>query len=192
MPYFAPPHVDSDDEVMEDEEDEEDPGSDTSEDTNPLKRFQHDEGAQGDGPLSEMEMVVMILDWMAVYKVPDETANDMWARVKAMLGQDVAAVKFSSAKAIVKKFHEESVEVVELCINDCIAFVDCPNLKDLVYMYSHRDKCPKCGEKRWLVDPKTKKMCARKVVYYRSLDSYLRSLFNQPELVSYLWNDAGR
>jgi hypothetical protein len=29
------------------------------------------------------------------------------------------------------------------------------------------------------------------VVYYRPLDHYLRSLYNDPELVPYLWNDSG-
>jgi hypothetical protein len=86
-----------------------------------------------------------------VYKIADETALSMWKRVKVMLGGRVMQAKFNSAKKIVMDFHSGNVQIVDLCINDCIAFVDCPHIEedDFVYMHSHRTKCPKCDENRW-------------------------------------------
>jgi hypothetical protein len=154
-----PPPIDSSD-SSDDSSDSPDDSPDSSDEAqNPLQFFcdqmeddqMEDSHAVARGGLTEMQLVVVMLDWMAVYKVADETAKDMWKRVKAIIGDGVDRAKFNSAKRIVMEFHREQVQIVDLCINDCIAFVDCPHIKDFQYMHSHRTKCPRCGEKRYTI-----------------------------------------
>jgi hypothetical protein len=114
-------------------------------------------------PMSEMEAVLFMLDLMACHKTTDELGKSVWDLLRAALG-DQGLVTFNSVKNLLKKFQGEHVLVVDICVNDCMAFHDCEEAKGWEpYLKGHMTVCEHCNEPRYVVDPKTGARKARKV-----------------------------
>ena len=149
---------DEDEEISADEDEHEPP-------PDPYARFQGPnlDAQEGEnGKMSEVEAVLFMLDLMSSHKTTDELGKSVWDVLRAALGEDM--VTFNSVKALLKMFQTDHVVVVDICVRDCIAFYDCPAVEGCPdYKHGHRSACPKCGEERWVVEPKTGKRKARKV-----------------------------
>jgi hypothetical protein len=148
------------------------------------------EPGEDDG-LTEMEVVLAVLDWMHTHKITDAAADEVWGIIRAVVGTRCSVGTFAKARAIVVKHFDEYVLRCEICVNDCVAYYDVKNIPALraKYQHSHRTQCPECGEPRWIKDPRLKDRQPRKVVYYFPIARFLRNLYNEPSLVPFLyWN----
>jgi hypothetical protein len=145
-----------------------------------------------DGSITTIEVVVLMLDLMTVHKLTDKSAEYAWKVLKVCM-PNVDVSTFWTAKNIVKKHFKGYVQRIDICVNDCIAFWDAKHMPQLSsYKHSHRSKCPKCGEPRWLTEPHTKRNMSRKWVYFMPLAGFLSNIFRQPELVKHLLHDSGK
>ena len=81
---------------------------------------------------------------------------------------------------------------IEICRNDCIAYYDTIHLSgQFASKNSHRTKCPICDASRYVTDPKTGRVLPAKSMFHFQLKSYVRSLYNRPDLSAHLWHDCG-
>jgi hypothetical protein len=114
-------------------------------------------------PMSEMEAVLFMLDLMACHKTTDELGKGVWDMLRTALGDEGMAT-FNSVKNLLKSFQGEHVVVVDICVNDCMAFHDCEEAKGWEpHLKGHMTVCEDCLEERYVVDPKTGARKARKV-----------------------------
>ena len=117
--------------------------------------------------MSEMEAVLFMLDLMACHKTTDELGKSVWDILRTALGGEDLAT-FYAVKHHLRNFQEEHVVVVDICVNDCMAFYDCDDAPGWEPMRTgHCSVCEVCNEERWIDDPKTGKRKARKVVRVR-------------------------
>lgn len=125
-----------------------------------------------------------------ILQVKDSTAADCWVRQKLFLPPDVDLPSFPWIKRLLTKHRETYVQCIEICRNDCVAYWDSKHLP-VPYRHSHRTKCPKCDEPRWLVDPADGKERPSKVIYHFPVGPYMRDLYSRGDLVPHLYQDAG-
>ena len=150
-----------------------------------LKAEEQDEG------MSALEVTLAMLDWMHCHKVTDVAASSVWDLLAACMGPQCTSSRFAEAKAVLLKHYDAYVLRVDICVNDCVAFYDVRNLpgKMRKYKHAHRSKCPVCSAPRWIKDTRLAARQPRKCVYYFSIARFLSNLFNQPELIPFLyWN----
>ena len=91
-------------------------------------------------------------------------------------------------KKILDSHEQNSVVIIDTCVNDCIAYWNASVPELITYQYADLTDCPKCKETRYVLND-SGKLVARKVFYYFPLKFYFRSLFKMKELVPLLWND---
>ena len=108
------------------------------------------------------ELLLFYFEWVARNRVTIVCAQQMHAMLTMLMPTEAAdQMKWQKIKNMMKHVYEHNVRTVDLCPNDCIAYVNCTHesLKD--YQHEHRSKCPKCNtDRRVLVQGK---MRARKV-----------------------------
>ena len=108
-----------------------------------------------------------MLDWMHCNKVTDESAKDMWTRLRHIMFPLISLGSFYRAKALVKQCYDKYAQRIDICVQDCVAFYDCKHAPGLqTHQHSRRTKCPVCDRARYVTDPKTGKQCSRKFVFY--------------------------
>ena len=114
--------------------------------------------------MSEMEAVLFMLDLMTCHKTTDELGKSVWDILRTALGEEGLAT-FHAVKHLLNNFQRDHVVVVDICVNDCMPFHDCEDAKGWEPMHTgHLSVCEICNEDRWVVDPRTGKRKARKVV----------------------------
>ena len=146
----------------------------------------------GGAGLTARQIMMLLLDWMASHKATDESTRSVWRIVQACMPQDVVLPTFESIRQALRRQEHEFVERVEVCPNDCVAYVDTTHLPPPFAMkHAHRTKCPVCGERRHVKDPRSGKRVPAKVVMHFPLKRYIRSLFRRPDLVPHLYLDCG-
>ena len=163
-----------------DEEDDTESSSNESEDEEPqlnpiFTQFAHpedlDQDPEGDPPdgdppdekeMSEVEAVLYMLDLMSAHKSTDEQGKQMWDTWRSALQGHTAT--FNLIKSSLQCFQQGYVSKIAICVNDCIAFEDLPDIDGWPeYRHAHRTRCPSCGEARCVTDPKTGASVPRKV-----------------------------
>lgn len=146
----------------------------------------------GRGGLTAEQVVVLLLDWMCATKATDECAKGIWTIIEACLPADVQWPTFRQVRASVFMAEGRFARRIDICPNDCVAYVDTLNLPPaFATENAHRTACPECGEARYVQRPGTSVRVPAKVVYHFPLVSYVQSLFNRPELVPELFTDCG-
>ena len=138
--------------------------------------------------ITTLEVMIVMLDWMASHKASDVETEDMWRRLRLFLpGVDVST--FNHAKGLVKKHRKMNQERIEICVNDCIAYWDCKHIPEQrAYKHSHRTMCPTCGEPRYI--EKDGRTVPRKVIYFTPIAGFLQNLYRRVDLVPYLHSAA--
>ena len=97
---------------------------------------------------------------------------------------------FAAVKGMLKDAEAKYVRRIDLCPNDCIAYWNSKHLPE-PYLHEHRTKCPVCNTPRFVVDPVDGALRAAKRMFHFPVAAYVRSLYARPDLVPYLYNDAG-
>ena len=139
--------------------------------------------------ITTLEVVVIMLDWMTTNKITDAGTEDMWRRLRLFV-PNVDTSTFETAKNLVKKHKDMSIQRIDICKNDCIAYWDCENIPEMkeTYRHSHRTRCPVCGEPRYV--KRNGVLLPRKVVYFTPIKHYLADLYRRTDLVPYLCSEA--
>jgi hypothetical protein len=171
----------------------------------------------GRAGLTPEQTVLMFLDWMSSNKVPDATGSTAWTLILAASPVDVGLPSFWKIKHMLQAHqnkHVKRIEVlfssyvyicvsglryihriisyIQICKNDCIAYYDTKHLPaPFDCKKSHRTKCPKCNEPRYIKDPVANKMIPVKVIYHFPMKYFVRGLYGRAELVPNLWFDSG-
>jgi hypothetical protein len=136
------------------------------------------------------ELLLFYFEWMARNRVTQVCAQQMHAMLSMLLPTAAAdSMKWSKIKDLLKHVYEHNVRTIDICPQDCIAYVNCTHesLKD--YQHAHRSKCPKCNTQRKVLVKG--KMRAAKVGFYFPLNSYMCNIFKSDELKEFLENDVG-
>jgi hypothetical protein len=126
-------------------------------------------GAAALPALTAAECTLFLLDWMTSHKVTDSAARDIWKVVKMLLPPNVKPKSVDQVKAILDKFEASTVERIDVCPNDCVAYWDSKHLP-VAYRHYHRTKCPVCNAPRYVQDPADGKQRAAKVVISRAYE----------------------
>jgi hypothetical protein len=137
------------------------------------------------------ELLLFYFEWMARNNVNKVCAKQMHAMLSMLVPAEAADnMKWAKIASMMKHVYERNVRTVDICPNDCIAFVNCTHdsLKD--YQHAHRSKCPKCLTDRYVTVKG--KVQAAKVGFYFPVDSYLCNIFKSDDLAKYVQNDVGK
>ena len=137
------------------------------------------------------ELLLFYFEWMARHHVTKVCARQMHAMLSMLLPTKAAdTMKWAKITSLLKHVYENNVRTVDICPNDCIAYVNCKHDSLEDYRHAHRTKCPKCNtDRRVLVKGK---MRAAKVGFYFPVDSYLCNIFKSDDLAEYVQNDVGK
>jgi len=134
------------------------------------------------------DCVMLLLDWMSKFKSTDVSADGMWQFLESVLPKENNLCTFQVVQKVMLTHKDKSVIKYDVCVNDCVAFIDstCTELEE--YKYSSLEQCPRCGADRNVMNERSE-MVARKCFYYFPCKQYFRDLFNMPDLVPYLHNN---
>jgi len=117
-----------------------------------------------DQELGAGELKMLFLDWVSGHRLTDSAAKDAWSMLRLVASEDKAADMgtWRQLKSMLEAFEEETVEKIDVCPNDCIAYWDSKHLPT-PYRHWHRTKCPVCNTPRYVDDPKDGARRPRKV-----------------------------
>jgi hypothetical protein len=101
------------------------------------------------------ELLLTYFEWMCVHKPTNECAKAVHAMLSLLLPPDSSKMpKWNEVHSLLAIVYENVVVEVEMCPNDCVAFVDATHPKMIAsgYMYANRTYCPRvgCGAARWI------------------------------------------
>jgi hypothetical protein len=127
---------------------------------------------------------------MCVFKGTDQQGEGVWRMMCAVSPPEAVLPTFNQIKGVVTRFEREFCKTIDICKNDCIAYINTVNLPSPYSMrHAHRTKCPVCNHPRYITDPKTGKARPIKVIYHFPIAPFIRSLFLRPDLVPLLYTD---
>ena len=111
------------------------------------------------------ELLLYYFEWMSTQKVTDACSKNVYNLLHLLLPADADTPKWSRLKTMLEHVFNQNVIAVDICPNDCISYVDAkhPSLSD--YKHSHRTKCNKCGEARF-ININGKKVPAKRGYYF--------------------------
>jgi ssDNA-binding Zn-finger/Zn-ribbon topoisomerase 1 len=137
------------------------------------------------------ELLLFYFEWFARNRVKKVCARQMHAMLSMLLPTETAdLMKWSKITSMMQHVYDHNVQTVDLCPNDCIAYVNCKHETLKGYQHKHRTKCPKCNTNRHIV-VKGKKRAA-KVGFYFPLNGYLCNIFKSDDLAEFAKNDVGK
>jgi len=150
------------------------------------------EGVEPEGHILLGELLLFYFEWMSSNMVTDKCAKGVHALLTLLMpAGPVDGWDWSNTKKLLDNVYKNNVRIIDLCPNDCIAYVDCKHPTMSHYQHSHRTFCPdhNCGLDRFMTIKGKKVAC--KVGYYFPLDGFLPSIFNSEELKEFVDNDMG-
>ena len=121
----------------------------------------------GESKLTPPEIILLFLDWMCKHKLTDSAAKDLWTLMSTFMPEGVDLPAFHVLKKMLSKSELKSVQRLDLCPNDCIVYWDSKHLSS-PYRHAHRDRCPVCGQPRYVNDPKDGKQRSAKTIFLSS------------------------
>jgi hypothetical protein len=199
---FAPDHVDMDENVPElmdlssDEESSDDDEDDVegNEDDEVKEKcsdlFEHEIFAQwheeleqtehDDAQLLVGELLLTYFEWMCVHKPTNESAKAVHKLISLFVPPGSNNMpSWAAIHQMLEIVYANVCQEVDLCPNDCIAFVDAkhPVLIEAGYTDGHRSCCPQCGAARYKPDDGSGLKVPVKRGYYFPLDTFVSSIF---------------
>jgi hypothetical protein len=98
-----------------------------------------------------IEVLLRMLDWMGVHKNTWTSAEGVWAMLGTQVPDPADYPVFSAVKAVLVDYMSGRVELVPICVNNCMAFYDCKSegYKAPEWQTANDDFCKHCGEDRW-------------------------------------------
>jgi hypothetical protein len=135
------------------------------------------------------ELLLMYFEWMNTHKVTDACAKAAYTLLTTLLPADANSGNWATARKMLKAIYEQTVQAIELCPNDCIAYYDCKHPSMKHYKHARRTSCPTCGADRHLTD-KDGATRAAKTGYYLPCGTWFRDLFKVEGLGEHLSQHA--
>jgi hypothetical protein len=110
-------------------------GSDVDEEYDPLGLNDHDPDKPmiGTAGLSEGELALFVLDWIAAHKITDKAGKDIWNMIQCVLPEGTSMRTFWAVKKSMRAHELSSVVPIEICPNDCVAYFNSVHLKGVQY-----------------------------------------------------------
>ena len=71
------------------------------------------------------EVVLRMLDWMGVSKNTWTSAEGVWDMLRELVPDAKDYPVFSRVKKILVDYMHDRVDVIPICVNNCMAFYDC-------------------------------------------------------------------
>jgi hypothetical protein len=117
------------------------------------------------------ELMLMYFEWMGTHKVTDACAKAVYTLLHTLLPEDSNSGTWGTARKMLDAIYKQTVQTIEICPNDCIAYYDCKHPTMQHYKHAHRTHCPTCGSDRHLVDADGNRRAA-KTGYYLPCGTY--------------------
>jgi hypothetical protein len=98
------------------------------------------------------EVVLRMLDWMGVSKNTWTSAEGVWDMLRELVPDAKDYPVFSRVKKILVDYMHDRVDVIPICVNNCMAFYDCKSAgyAGPEWQTANDDCCRHCGEDRWM------------------------------------------
>ena len=99
-----------------------------------------------------IEVLLRMLDWMGVHKNTWNSAEGVWEMLQTLVPDPADYPVFSAVKAVLVEYMQGRVELVPICVNNCMAFYNCKSAgySDPQWQTADDDFCSHCGEDRWM------------------------------------------
>ena len=99
-----------------------------------------------------IEVLLGMLDWMGVHKNTWSSAGGVWEMLRTQVPDPADFPVFSAVKAVLIQYMAGRVELVPICVNNCMAFYDCKSAGYSApeWQTADDDFCVHCGEDRWM------------------------------------------
>ena len=151
--------------------------------------YKEDNGSEEGSDIILAELIALYSEWMFAYKVTDACAKAAYKMFQTLVPPSSNIGSWPELKKALEYLNQEACVEIDLCPNDCIAFIDCKHPKLAHYKHAHRDWCPVCGaDRRLTVNGQIR---SAKKGYYFPMAKHLQGLFDSEELVDLLPWDAG-
>jgi len=136
------------------------------------------------------ELIALFSEWMFAFKVTDACAKAVYVLLETLMPSDTNIGSWPQLKSALESVTKNSCEEIDICPNDCIAFISCKHPKLAYYKHAHRTWCPYCGSDRYLQVDGVQRSAKRG--FYFLLRNYFQGLFNSDELAAHLPWAAGK
>jgi hypothetical protein len=133
------------------------------------------------------EVLIQVFDYVAKHKSSHSEASDLWDFIRTIIPPESNMETYASIKNILKTHRLETMVVLPVCVNMCVAFVDAvsPQLSGPEFQNSEATVCPVCNEPKYLADGTS----PRRVFYHLPFKFWLQDLFMRSDLADYLANN---
>jgi hypothetical protein len=130
--------------------------------------------------------VFTVFDWMTTNKATLTSTQDIWEFTRSLFPKENDMGMFNDAMAILKRHRLETLMTVPVCVNMCVAYWDPthPKMQGREYKNAHRTRCPRCNERRHLIDG-----TERRRIYYFPFKEWMQDIFTKPDLSRTMGND---
>jgi hypothetical protein len=135
------------------------------------------------------ELMLMYFEWMGSHKVTDACAKAAYTLLNTLMPKNANGGSWAQARTMLQAIYDMSVVAVDICPNDCIAFIDCKHPKMQHYRHAHRTYCPKCGSDRTVTHKDGTVRVARQG-YYLPCGTWFRDLYKVAGLGEELCTDT--
>ena len=98
-----------------------------------------------------IEVLLRMLDWMGVHKNTWASSDGVWDMLYSQVPDPGDFPVFSAVKAVLVEYLHGRMELVPMCVNNCMAFYNCESegYSDAYWQTADDDFCKHCGEDRW-------------------------------------------
>jgi hypothetical protein len=135
------------------------------------------------------ELMLMYFEWMGVFKESDASGKAVYALLKTLVPADANAGTWGTAQKLLTAIYNQTVQKVDICPNDCIAFYNAKSPGMAHYKHAHRTHCPSCGADRKITH-RDGSVRSVKVGYYLPCGTWFRDLYKIEGLAPELSQDA--
>jgi hypothetical protein len=99
-----------------------------------------------------IEVLLRMIDWMGVNKATWTSAAGVWDMLHSLVPDEANFPVFSHVKGVLIQYMAGRVEIISICVNNCMAFYDCTSSGYSAdeWQTESEDFCSICGEDRWL------------------------------------------
>lgn len=140
------------------------------------------------------EMLLTYFEWMCVHKPTNECARAVHAMISMVAPPGSTNMPaWSDITGMLDIVYKNAVIEVDICPNDCIAFVDSkhPTLVAAGYEHAHRTSCPKCGAARYKPETASGHQVPVKRGFYFPIDTFITNIFRDEQTQGCRRHDMG-
>ena len=131
------------------------------------------------------ELLFLVLDWWTKHRGTEAAAKDVWVYLKTICTGKTRFSTFVQVKKVLEKHQLETMQVIDVCRNMCVAFYDPVSEELEEHRHFDRVTCPRCNANRYLDDGTTP--C--RVIYHFPYKFWLQDLLSKTDLTALSGND---